>query len=170
MAYYIGQFLGIVATICCFVIPLLKKKWQMLVMTATANLFLALNMILIGESGSAILIYAMSIVQALVSLWYVQREKPVPMIVTAVFLVLVIASGLIGFSRALDLLPIGGAIFNMLATFKRDEQKSRVLILFNAICFFSFCFAVGSTSMFAELTTIITTVIAMFKYRKQHKA
>lgn len=166
MAYYIGQFLGIAATICCFLIPLLKKKWQMLVLTATANLFFALNMILIGESGSAILIYAVSVVQALVSLWHVQRDKPVTKIETAVFLLASIGCGAIGFSRALDLLPIGGAVFNMLATFQRDEQKSRVLILFNAICFFSFCFAVGSTSMFAELMAMITTVIAMIKYRK----
>lgn len=28
MAYYIGQALGIVATVCCFSLPLFKKKWQ----------------------------------------------------------------------------------------------------------------------------------------------
>jgi hypothetical protein len=45
-----------------------------------------------------------------------------------------------------------------------------VLILFNAMCFFTFCAAVGSTSMFAELLAMITTTIAMIRYRKQKKA
>jgi len=170
MAYYIGQALGLVATACCFVTPLLKKKWQMLVLTASANLLFALNMLLIGEIGSAIIIYALAVVQALVSLWHVLRDKPVAAVETVVFLLASIGCGAIGFRRALDLLPIGGAVFNMLATFQRDEQKTRVLILFNAICFFVFCFAVRSTSMFAELLAMITTIIAMVKYRKQKQA
>ena len=29
MIYYIGQALGICSTICCLILPLLQKKWQM---------------------------------------------------------------------------------------------------------------------------------------------
>lgn len=170
MVYYIGQAMGLVATACCFVTPLLKKKWQMLVMTAAANLMFALNMLLIGEIGSAIIIYIVAVIQALVSLWHVQKDKPVTRVETAVFLLASIGCGAIGFKKALDLLPIAGAVFNMLATFQRDEQKTRVFILFNALCFFVFCFAVRSTSMFAELLAMITTIIAMVKYRKQKQA
>lgn len=170
MAYYIGQALGLVATVCCFVTPLLKKKWQMLVITAAANLLFALNLLLIGQVSSAITIYIVAILQSVVSYWHVQQEKPVTLAENIIFLILYVGSGAIGFKRALDLLPIAGAVFNMLATFQRDEQKTRVLILFNAMCFFTFCAAVGSTSMFAELLAMITTTIAMIRYRKQKKA
>ena len=170
MAYYIGQALGLVATLCCFITPLLKKKWQMLVITAAANLFFALNLLLIGQVSSAIIIYIVAILQAIVSYWHVQKEKKVTLAENIIFLILYVGCGLIGFKSALDLLPIAGAVFNMLATFQRDEQKTRLLILLNALCFFTFCAAVGSTSMFAELLAMITTSIAMIRYRKQKNA
>lgn len=170
MAYFIGQALGLVATACCAVTPLMKKKWQMLVIVAAANLLFALNMLLIGQVSSAIYLYLVAIVQAVISYWHVQKDKPVTMAENVIFLILYVGCGAIGYKSALDLLPIVGAVFNMLATFQRDEQKTRVLILLNAICFFIFCLAVGSTSMFAELLGMITTTIAMVKYRKQKKA
>ena len=166
MAYYIGQALGIVATVCCFALPLFKKKWQMLLISATSNLFFALNLILIGDVGSAIIVNLLAIVQTLLSLWHVQKDKPVTVAENIIFLIGYIICGSFGFHRALDVLPILGAIFNMLSVFQRDEQKTRILILLNASTFFIYYIVVGSTNMFEELLAVITTVIAMVKYRK----
>lgn len=166
MAYYIGQALGIVATVCCFALPLFKKKWQMLLVSATSNLFFALNLILIGDVGSAIIVNLLAIVQTLLSLWHVQKDRPVTVAENIIFLIGYIICGSFGFHRALDVLPILGAIFNMLSVFQRDEQKTRILILLNASTFFIYYIVVGSTNMFAELLAVITTVIAMVKYRK----
>lgn len=170
MAYYIGQALGILATICCFVLPLFKRKWQMLAATAGSNLLFALNMLLIGQISSAIIIYLVAIVQSVISFWHVQKETPVTTAENVIFLILYVFCGSLGFQSALDLLPIAGAVFNMLGTFQRDEQKTRVFILLNVSCFFIYCLTVGSTSMFAELLAMITTTIAMVKYRKQKTA
>lgn len=166
MAYYIGQALGIVATVCCFALPLFKKKWQMLLVSATSNLFFALNLILIGDVGSAIIVNLLAIVQTLLSLWHVQKDKPVTVAENIIFLIGYIICGSFGFHRALDVLPIIGAVFNMLSVFQRDEQKTRILILLNASTFFIYYIVVGSTNLFAELLAIITTVIAMVRYRK----
>ena len=166
MAYYIGQALGIVATVCCFALPLFKKKWQMLLVSATSNLFFALNLILIGDVGSAIIVNLLAIVQTLLSLWHVQKDKPVTVAENIIFLIGYIICGSFGFHRALDVLPIVGAVFNMLSVFQRDEQKTRILILLNASTFFIYYIVVGSTNLFAELLAAITTVIAMIKYRK----
>ena len=165
MAYYIGQALGIVATVCCFALPLFKKKWQMLLVSATSNLFFALNLILIGDVGSAIIVNLLAIVQTLLSLWHVQKDKPVTVAENIIFLIGYIICGSFGFRRALDVLPIVGAVFNMLSVFQRDEQKTRILILLNASTFFIYYIVVGSTNLFAELLAIITTVIAMIRYR-----
>ena len=165
MAYYIGQALGIVATVCCFALPLFKKKWQMLLVSATSNLFFALNLILIGDVGSAIIVNLLAIVQTLLSLWHVQKDKPVTVAENIIFLIGYIICGSFGFHRALDVLPIIGAVFNMLSVFQRDEQKTRILILLNASTFFIYYIVVGSTNLFAELLAITTTVIAMIRYR-----
>ncbi|MBQ8506771.1 MAG: YgjV family protein [Clostridia bacterium] len=170
MLYYIGQAIGIFATICCFVMPLFKKKWQMLACSAVANVFFALNLLLIGQLSSAIIINIVAVVQTLISLWHVQKGRPVTPAENIIFLILYVACGSLGFKELLDVLPIIGAVFNMLAAFQRDEQKTRILILLNASTFFSYYLIVGSTSMFAELLAIVTTLIAMFKYRKPKKA
>ena len=58
MMYYIGQAMGILALIGCFVNPLFKKKWQMLVTTMVVNMLLALNLIFIGQVTSAVFLNA----------------------------------------------------------------------------------------------------------------
>ena len=167
MLYYIGQAVGILATICCFIMPLFKQKWHMLICTAVANLFFALNLFLIGQVSSAIIINIVAVAQTFVSMLHVKRDTKVTPAENIIFLILYVVCGSLGFKSALDILPIVGAVFNMLATFQRDEQKTRVLVLLNASTFFGYYLAAGSTNMLAELLAIVTTVIAMIKYRKK---
>ena len=49
--YITAQAFGIFATICCFIMPLFKKKWQMLLINAGGNLFFILNLLLLGISS-----------------------------------------------------------------------------------------------------------------------
>ena len=83
------------------------------------------------------------------------------------FLVLYVGMGFIGFQRALDFLPIIASVFNMLAVFQRDEQKTRILVLFNASIFCLYYIIIGSTSLLAELLAVITTLVGLIKYRKK---
>ncbi len=167
MTYYIGQALGIVATICCFALPLFKKKWQMLLVSATSNVFFVLNLLLIDQFGSASYVNIVAIVQTLFSLWHVQKDKPVTVVENILFLIAYVVCGSFGFKGALDLLPIAGSVFNMLSVFQRDEQKTRILILFNASLFCIYYIVIGSTNLLAELLAVITTIIAMVRYRKK---
>ena len=88
MMYYIGQGMGILATIGCFVNPLFKKKWQMLVATMLVNILLALNLVFIGQVTSAVFLNAVAVVQTILSLWHVQKEKPVTLIENIIFFIL----------------------------------------------------------------------------------
>jgi len=177
MIYYIAQALGIVATVCCFIMPLFKKKWQMLLINAGGNLFFILNLLLLGLSqgnllanATAMIVNMVSLVQVFISYWHVQKDKPVTMIENIIFLVLYVGLGFVGFHRALDLLPIIASVFNMLAAFQRDEQKTRYLVLCNASIFCAYYIIIGSTSLLAELLAVITTVIALIRYRKKKEA
>ena len=84
-----------------------------------------------------------------------------------IFLLLYVGMGFIGFKQMLDFLPIIASVFNMLAVFQKDEQKTRYLVLCNASIFCAYYIILGSTSMLAELLAVITTVIGLIKYRKK---
>ena len=175
MIYYIAQAFGIFATLCCFAMPLFKKKWQMLLITIGGNLFFILNLLFLGlhETGNlftnatAMLVNLVSLAQVLISYRHVKKDTPVTNMENVIFLLLYVGMGFMGFNRALDLLPIVGSVFNMLAVFQKDEQKTRYLVLCNASIFCTYYIILGSTSLLAELMAVITTVIALIKYRKK---
>jgi len=174
LIYLEAQAFGVFATLCCFAMPLFKKKWQMLLVSVASNLFFILNLLLLGlhETGdlfanaTAMIVNVVSLVQVLISYWHIQKKIPVSTGENIVFLLLYVGMGFVGFNRALDLLPIVASVFNMLAVFQKDEQKTRILILFNASIFCLYYIIIGSTSLLAELLAVITTVIALVKYRK----
>ena len=173
LIYIIAQAFGIFATLCCFAMPLFKKKWQMLMINIGGNLFFILNLLLLGlhtgdlfANATAMIVNVVSLVQVLISYWHVKKGTPVTTVENIIFLFLYVGMGFMGFNQALDLLPIVASVFNMLAVFQKDEQKTRILILFNASIFCLYYIIIGSTSLLAELLAVITTVIGLIKYRK----
>ena len=167
MNYYIGQALGLLGTLCCLILPFMKKKWQMLALTAIVNIFCALNLVLIGQVGSVILIYVVAVVQTIVALWHLKRDTQVTKVENVLFLALYVICGALDLQTAVDVIPIVGAVFHMLATFQRSVQKTRVLLLFNSLTFMAYYALVGSTSVFSTLITMTSTILAMVKYRKK---
>lgn len=169
MNYWIGQALGLLSTLCCLVGPLLKRKWQMLVASAVANVAASLNLVFLGEFGSAIILNLVATVQVFLSLWHVQKDKPVKLFENIIFTVAYVVCGLLGFRKIIDILPIVGVLIFMLMSFQRDEQKSRVLMLMNATVFFAYYLIVGSTVVFAEIFAMISSIVALITYRKRAK-
>lgn len=167
MNYYIGQALGLLGTLCCLILPFFKKKWQMLAITALVNIFCALNLVLIGEVGSVILIYVVAVVQTIVALWHLKRDTAVTKAENVIFLALYVICGALDLGAFVDVLPIVGAVFHMLATFQLDVQKTRVLLVFNSITFMAYYALVGSTSVFSTLVTLTSTLLAMYHYRQK---
>lgn len=174
LLYFVAQAFGIFATLSCFAMPLFKKKWQMLLVNVAGNLFFILNLLLLGAhsgdwlgNATAMIVNLVSLVQVLISYRHVQKGTPVTKTENLIFLALYVGMGFIGFNRALDFLPIIASVFNMLAVFQKDEQKTRYLVLCNASIFCAYYIILGSTSLLAELMAVITTVIALIKYRKK---
>ena len=164
--YLLGQILGICGTICCLTVSLWPKKWQMLVATALVNAFCALNLILIGRVGSVILIYVIAVVQTFVALWHLARNTDPSRKENLIFLLLYVVCGSLDLRGAIDILPVFGSLFHMLATFQKDVHKTRVLLLFNSGTFLVYYVLVGSTSALSCICTLTTTIFAIYKYRK----
>ena len=182
MAYYIGQFFGLLTILCSLVMPFLKKKWQLLLANVTINLLVILNMALIGQFGSAIYLCLVAIVQSLLALPRTRTEKEASTTETIVFTVLYVGFGFLGIITApnfvwainypnlLELLPILGALAQMVSVFVRDEQATRKWLLCNAVFWVIYSAAVGSTVVITDSLTVISTCTALYKYRKKKTA
>jgi len=165
--YFIGQAFGILSTLCCLVMPLWKKKWQMLVSSGIANIAAALNLVFLGEYGSAIYINLLATVQVCVAMWHVLKERPVTKAENVVFFIAYLLLGVLSYKGIIDVLPIIGVLIYMFVSFQRDEQKSRWLILANSAVFLIYYTIVGSTVVFAELVALVSSIIGLWKYRKK---
>ena len=166
MQYLIGQIFGLFSTACCLVLPLFKQKRNMLLANGLNNALVIVNILLVDGFGSAALVCAVAVVQVAVMLRHLRLSTPVTQKENHLFLALYTVSGLLGFRTVVDVLPIVGAVFNMLSTFQRDEQRTRWFLLINASTFALYYFIIGSTALFAVLCTIVSTVIALFRYKK----
>lgn len=166
MLYFVGQALGLLGACCGLVLPLMKQKSQMLIMTMITNGLTALNLLLIGRFGSAVLIHAVAVAQALVTLLHLRQNRSDSRWNALVFLLLYLVCGFLSFTGLIDLLPIIGSLFNMAATFQRDVQKTRYLILVNVSFFLVYYVLVGSASALMPLGIAITTLAALLRQRK----
>ena len=176
--YIIGQLCGIIATIITLVQPQFRRKNQILLCTMLNNAMNGLNFLLIGQAGSAVFLCLVAIVQSLVSLWHERRKTAVSSLETILFFVLYVGFGFYGmiFSEGflwainlhnlLELLPIIGAVMLMLSVFARGEQRTRIFLFLNGAVWAVYTAAIGATAFFSAAASMISSAIALWKYRR----
>ena len=179
MAYYIGQFFGLLTIVCSVIMPFLKKKWQLLWANIAINMLVILNMALIGQFGSAIFLCLVAIVQSGIALPRTRTGKEPGTPETVLFTFMYLGFGLMGvitapdfvwainYRNLLELLPIFGALSQMISVFVRDEQTTRKWLLCNALFWVVYSAAVGSSVVFNDTLAVISTSSALYKYRKK---
>lgn len=165
MVYVIGQVLGIISTLCCLISPFFKKKWQMLVSSMVANALVALNLIMLDKVGSAVILNCVAIIQITISIFRLNSGKAVTKLENIIFLVAYVVLGSLGVKGILDILPIFGTLFFMLAVFQKDVQATRKLNTANALTYLLYYILVGSTAALGQVVSIAANVIAMYKNR-----
>ena len=179
MAYYIGQFCGLLTIVCSVTMPFLKKKWQLLWANIAINTLVILNMALIGQFGSAIALCLVAIAQSAIALPRAGTGREPSATETVVFTILYLGFGFLGIITApnfiwqinsrnlLELLPILGALSQMISVFVPDEQNTRKWLLCNALFWVIYSAAVGSAVVVNDLLAVISTSSAIYKYRKK---
>ena len=179
MNYWIGQGFGVCSTITDIILPLFKKKWQMLVANFAVNTFLLLNLVFLGQIGSGIFLFAVAILQAVVNLIHTLKEQPPKKWEYALFFCLYVGFGFYGLFTApgfvpginaknlLELLPIIGAVFSMLFVSTREENKARRYLLVCTGIWTVYHTIIGSTSVFGSLFSAVSCIIAMIRDRKK---
>ena len=179
MAYLVGQFFGLMTTVCSLIMPFLKKKWQLLWANIAINALVILNLTLIGQFGSAVFLCLVAIVQSVIALFRTKRDAAPGTRETVAFAVLYVGFGFLGiitapdfiwavnYQNLLELLPILGALSQMISVFVRDEQDTRKWLLCNALFWVVYSAAVGSSVVINDLLAVISTSSALYKYRKK---
>lgn len=176
--YYFGQFCGLVSTGITIIQPQFKRRIQILICTVLVNALNALNFALIGEVGASVYLCLVAVLQAFVAMWHEQRKTGVSKAENLLFLLLYVGCGIYGmvsaegfvwgisWKNALEVLPIIGALMLMLSVFAKTEQKTRLFLLLNGASWLIYTAVIGATAFFTALVAIISSGIALWKYRK----
>ena len=179
MAYIIGQIFGLLTIVCSLILPFMKKKWQLLSTNIAINGLVILNLVLIGQFGSGCYLCMVAIVQSGLALLRTKSDKQVGILETILFTIAYVGFGFFGIITApgfvpeinyrnlLELLPICGALSQMICVFVRDEQATRRWILATSLFWLVYSTAIGSSVAFNDLLSVISTVSALYKYRKK---
>ena len=176
--YILGQVLGLIGTAITIATPQFRTKIQILFCNALVNTMNALSFAMLGQSGSAVYLCLIAIVQSFVSMWHERKRSAVSAFETLLFFSLYAGFGFYGMVSSdgfvwaitihnlLQLLPIIGAVMLMFSVFAKGEQKTRFFLLLNGAAWLIYTAAIGSTVFFTSIASIVSTMTALWKYRK----
>lgn len=168
MGYWIGQIIGIFVTVGAIINLQLKKKQHMFILSIVVNILSALNIILLDkELSSGAIICLIAVAQIIVAYIHDKKQTDVHIAEQVIFFVLYVAGGLLGFKAWIDILSIVAAALYMFAMFQKKEQNIRLFLLGNMATWTVYHAVLGSTAIFAQIAGIISSVIALIRYRKQ---
>ena len=177
--YIFAQVLGLIGTAVTIATPQFRTKCQILFCNAFVNALNALSFALLGQSGSAVYLCLIAVVQAFVSMWHEKKQAAVLVWESVLFFVLYAGFGLYGIVSSdgfmwantmhnlLELLPVIGAVMLMFSVFARGEQKTRFFLLLNGAAWLVYTAAIRSTVFFTCVAAIVSAITALWKYRKK---
>ena len=141
----------------------MKKRSQILFLFILANLFSAINFILLqGYAGAAICFFA--IIQTLLNKIFENKNQPVPKIVILIYVVISIVLGAFTFKKIVDVLPIVCSILYTITIIQKEEKNIRKISLVNIILWIMYdLICLAYTAAISDLLTTISTVIGMYR-------
>ena len=176
--YLLGQICGIIATIITIIQPQFRSRVQILVCGILINMLNSLNFALIGQTGSAVFVCLIAILQSMIAVWHEKRGTRVSAFESLLFFFLYVGFGTLGMISAgnflweisrenmLELLPTIGALMFMCSVFARGEQKTRFFLLLNGASWVVYTAVIGAATFFSCMFSMISSAIALWKYRK----
>lgn len=173
MIYFAAQFCGLLGTVITVLQPQFRTKVQLSLCSGLINLFNGLNFALLGQTGSAMLLCLVAVIQSGSSIAHEKFSLPAFPGESILFGFGYLAVGLLGLATdsapfsILSLLPILGALMLMLSLSAKSPQKTRLFLLMNSLCWLVYTAALGSTVFFSCLFSLASSLLALWKYRKQ---
>lgn len=163
----IAQILGIIVTLLCIFLTQLKRKWQILLVSFIANFLNIVMFFLLNGITSAVMVSVTATLQCAINGYLSYKNKESSVLQKIIFMFLYIISGALQFNVFLDILPIIASLLFMLAVFQKTEQKMRLFYAGNAVLWIVYDAIIGTTAVFAQIFSLISICIALFRYRKR---
>ena len=162
-SYLIAQILGICALICLSISYFMRKKVLFFSLQTAGNIFTVLSFFVQGEYFASIGCVIATIRTGIFSL-FTAKKKEVPWWIVFALVGATVASCVLLWKSALDLIFMLGLIIFTLAFKIKNAKKMRyVLLVPNTLyCIFEFCsrsYAVF-VSTFIELVALVVSIIA----------
>lgn len=166
--FIIAQAFGVLGMISSICSMQFKKRRSILAALFCLNLFAALSMIFLG-SLSATYISFLAVIEILINHFFESRKKPVPGFVVGLYALATIAIGIATYAAPTDLIAIACAFIFCITILAKKEQDIRKLTLVNQSLWLIFNVFVGAYALVCSNTlTIISTALALLRYRKTH--
>ena len=167
--FIVAQFFGILVIIANVVSMQMKKKNQIIFMFILANLFSAINFILLqGYSGAIICTFA--IIQTFINKFFEKKDKKVPKIIIGIYIIISILLGLITFTGIIDILPIICSILYTLTIIQNKEKNIRRISLINIILWIVYDIVCQAyTAAISDSLMTISTIIGMYRFDYKKK-
>lgn len=169
--FILAQFFGILVIIANVISMQMKDKKQIIFMFILANLFSAINFILL-QSYSGAIICLFAIVQTFINRIFENKDKQVPKIVIGIYIVISIILGAITFTSYIDILPIICSILYTLTIIQDKEKNIRKVTLVNIVLWIIYDIAcMAYTAAISDSLMTISTLVGMYRfdYKKRNK-
>ena len=139
-----------------------------------------LNLVLIGQFGSGSYLCFVAIIQSFIALSHTKKGESVGIVEGIIFTLLYVGFGIFGivtapdfipainYKNMLEILPILGALAQMVSVFVRDEQATRKWLLWNTVFWMIYAAAVGSSVFINDFLAFVSISSALYKYRKKN--
>ncbi len=159
-----AQIFGILVIIANVLSMQMKKKKQIILMFILANLFSAINFVLL-QSYSGAIICTFAIVQTFINKVFENKDKQVPKIVVGIYIIISIILGVITFKGYIDIVPIICSILYTLTIIQDKEKNIRRISLINIILWILYDIVCQAyTAAISDSLMTISTIIGMYRF------
>lgn len=169
--FIVAQFFGILVIVANVLSMQMKSKKQIIFMFILANLFSAINFILL-QSYSGAIICSFAIVQTLINKIFEKKKVQVPRIVIGIYVVISIILGAITFNSFIDVIPVICSILYTMSIIQDKEKNIRRISLVNIILWIIYdVICQAYTAAISDLLMTLSTLVGMYRldYKKNDK-
>lgn len=166
-----AQFFGILVIIANVIAMQMKNKKQIIFMFILANLFSAINFILLQSYSGAIICF-FAIIQTFINKIFENKKQQVPKLVILIYIVISIILGAITFNSFIDVLPIICSILYTITIIQDKEKNIRRISLVNIVLWIIYDIVCQAyTAAISDSLMTISTLVGMYRldYKKSNK-
>lgn len=164
---FLTQIVGILAFIFFILSIQLKNKGKLLLFQLLANLFYALQYILLNVmvAGS---MNILSVFRCFLLYLYDKKKKNPPKIILYIFILIILTIGIITYDNYLSIIPICITLLYTISTWQDDMKSIRILFVIAAIFWIIYNLSVGAyTALIGNVFELTSGIISIIRYRQK---